>query len=232
MQNELLDTLYDPRFDAIGSLRWRPWVGQGYRTAPRKLLIVGDSCYAQDEKGNFDPETEADFLQDKDTTRRVIGERNLTGEDWRVYTGLCNMLVEGNELEDRKKLWERVAYCYLIQNRVMKTAKDKPQEEDYRYSWPCFLKVVKVLQPTDCLVLGVRNETAFGASMEQAGLQWSLEDYSEPVGGRTKPRYATITCPKNGYTLDLWFMQHPSRCSPPAWREFFQEKMPEAMKMF
>lgn len=64
-----------------------------------------------------------------------------------------------------------------------------------------------------------------------AGGRGSLEVYSKSVGGRTKPRYATITW-KNGYTLDLWFMQHPSRCSPPAWREFFQKKMPEAMKIF
>lgn len=231
MHNELLDTSYDGRFDEIESLRWRPWVGRKYHSAPRKLLIVGESCYAEDKERNPSPETEADFLQDRDTTRGVLN-CNLEKEDtWRVYTGLCNTLVGGNEIEDRRKLWERVAYYYFIQNRVMQTLNDKPQEEDYRHAWPCFLEVVKVLQPTDCLVLGTRNETAFGASMEQAGLGWSIEDYPESVGGRTKPRYATITW-KDGHTLDMWFMQHPSRCSPAAWREFLREKMPEAMKLF
>lgn len=143
------------------------------------------------------------------------------------------MLVGGNEIEDRKKLWEQVAYYYFIQNRVMQTVNDKPNEQDYRHAWPCFLKVVEVLQPTDCLVLGVRNETAFEVSMEQAGLKWTIEKYPEPVpvGGNTKPRYATITWP-DGHTLNLWFMKHPSYCSPEAWREFFREKMPEAMKLF
>ncbi|WP_298062711.1 hypothetical protein [uncultured Rikenella sp.] len=231
MHNELLDTTYDEQFDTIESLRWRPWVGRGYRTAPRRLLIVGDSCYAQDKKGNPSPETEADFLQDKDTTRGVLNCNMEKKDTWRVYIGLCNMLVGGNEIEDRKKLWEQVAYYYLIQNRVMQTVNDEPNEQDYRHAWPCFLEVVKVLQPTDCLVLGVRNETAFGVSMEQAGLKWTIEDYPEPVGGNTKPRYATITWP-DGHTLNLWFMKHPTYCSPEAWRKFFREKMPEAMKLF
>lgn len=231
INHKLLDTSYDTQFDAIESLRWLPWVGREYRTAPRQLLIVGESCYAQDEKGNPSPETEADFLQDRDTTRGVLN-CNLAREDtWRVYTGLCNTLVGGNEIEDRKKLWERVAYYYLIQNRVMQTLNDAPQKEDYRHAWPCFLEVVKVLKPTDCLVLGTRNETAFGFSMEQAGLGWSIEDYPEAVGGNAKPRYATITWP-DGHTLDLWFMQHTSRFSPTAWHEFLREKMPEAMAMF
>ncbi len=124
----MLDTSYDGQFDEIESPRWRPWVGRGYHNAPRKLLIVGESCYAQDEKGNPSPETEADFLQNRDTTRGVLN-CNLEKEDtWKVYTGLCNTLVGGNEIEDRRKLWERVAYYYyLIQNRVMQTLNDTPQ---------------------------------------------------------------------------------------------------------
>lgn len=233
INNKLLDTSYDKPFDAIESLRWRPWVGREYRTAPRQLLIVGDSYYAQDEKGEHDPETGQAFLADRDTTRDLIGGKNghLDGGNWRAYTGLCNTLVGGNEIEDREKLWERVVYYNFIQRRVMQTANDKPNDEDYRHAWTCLLEVLKVLQPTDCLILGTRNETAFGVSMEQAGLRWSIEDYPEAVGGRTHPRYATITWP-DGHTLDLWFMQHTSRCSPEAWCEFLQEKMPEAMAMF
>lgn len=111
------------------------------------------------------------------------------------------------------------------------TISAQPEEEDYRHAWTCLLEVLKVLQPTDCLILGVRNDKAFGTSMEQAGLRWSIEDYPASVDGNAHPRYATITW-QDGHINHLWFMQHTSRCSPEAWHEFLREKIPEAMALF
>lgn len=47
--NNILDKSLDSQFDKIENLTWFPWVGKGYKCAKRKLLVVGESHYLNED---------------------------------------------------------------------------------------------------------------------------------------------------------------------------------------
>ena len=47
--NNILYKSLDSQFDKIENLTWFPWVGKGYKCAKRKLLVVGESHYLNED---------------------------------------------------------------------------------------------------------------------------------------------------------------------------------------
>ena len=44
------DKQFDAQFDKVANLTHYPWIGSGYASAPKRVLIIGDSHYAKDGK--------------------------------------------------------------------------------------------------------------------------------------------------------------------------------------
>ena len=44
------DKQFDSQFDKVANLTHYPWIGSGYASVPKRVLIMGDSHYTIDEK--------------------------------------------------------------------------------------------------------------------------------------------------------------------------------------
>ena len=44
------DKQFDSQFDKVANLTHYPWIGSGYASAPKRVLIMGHSHYAKDGK--------------------------------------------------------------------------------------------------------------------------------------------------------------------------------------
>lgn len=140
---------YDELFDQINELTWYPWIGSNY--TENRLLIVGESHYAQGEDGNIDLVCYNDFLKDRNSTISIV-ERLMNGSSWNFFQNTYHALL-GTENINREAFWSNVAFYNLIQ-RPMQTRKDRPSKADYSCGWDVFYEVLKVIKPSHCIILG------------------------------------------------------------------------------
>ena len=217
--NKNLNLTFDSLFDKIENLTWLPWIGKNYTISNRRILIVGDSHYTVD--GN----DYNDFISNKNTTRNfACGYMN--GEEWKFNKNLRLCLLNVDDKTLLKPLWERIAFYNFIQE-PMKQRDAKPTIEQYKIAWQCFIKIVKIIQPTDCIFVGVRSETCFGSCMDELGIKNSITNMPEIINGAC-PREAFIK--SDEVNLRLLFIKHTSMgFSYNDWHEFLKKEMPEAM---
>lgn len=224
--NTVLNQKFDSQFDKIENLTWYPWIGKDYPDAERKILIVGDSHYTVDEDGNFDEDCYNDFISNKNTTQE-FAESYMNGTEWSFDRNLRLCLLNVDDKTLLKPLWEKIAFYNFIQE-PMKQRDAKPTEAQYKIAWHCFVNLVEIIKPTDCIFIGVRSETCFGSCMDELGLQNSIDNMPEIING-TAPREAFIHI-SNDYCLKLLFIKHTSKYfSYEPWHEFLKKEMPEAM---
>ncbi|MBU4487127.1 MAG: hypothetical protein KKD38_09390, partial [Candidatus Delongbacteria bacterium] len=130
-----LDRGFDKQLNSVKNLTWLPWVGKNYTKSKYKVLIVGESHYADakdDAQKIIDIEK---ALNNKDFTRLCIHEAAIE-ESWRknppTLTNIKRLLLGKSFCGDetREKLWSQVGYYNFIQS-VMGTKKDRPIEISY-----------------------------------------------------------------------------------------------------
>lgn len=151
--------------------------------------------------------------------------------DWgnRTYLNLMEALCNRNIVTENKEMLRKIAYYNFIQRLMDYSCKERPQVEDYRTAWECFLKVVNVLQPTDCIFVGLKSTQAFEEVMNERGIQHSDIEILEVVNN-SYPRKVTIEL-ESGNTLDILFIRHSSAYfSPEQWHEFLKRQLPKMMK--
>ena len=66
------DKQFDSQFDKVENLVHYPWIGCNYASAPKRVLIMGDSHYTVNDEGEFCPEEYDRWLQ-----TRSIQEESL-----------------------------------------------------------------------------------------------------------------------------------------------------------
>ena len=72
--NNILDKSLDSQFDKIENLTWFPWVGKGYKCAKRKLLVVGESHYLNEDSDENNEKRRELLIRDKEHTRNCLYE--------------------------------------------------------------------------------------------------------------------------------------------------------------
>ena len=227
--NTNLNQTFDFQFDKIENLTWYPWVGKDYALSNRRVLIIGDSHYAVDD-GNFDEDCYNDFISNKDTTRK-FAEGYMNGEEWNFNRNLRLCLLNVDDKTLLKPLWGKIAFYNFIQE-PMKQRDAKPTIEQYKIAWNVFVKLLKIIKPTDCIFIGVRSETGFGSCMYELGLkeekEYDIKNMNRKING-TLPREAFIKF-SDEYRLRLLFIKHTSiGFTYSDWHEFLKKEMPEAM---
>lgn len=65
------DKQFDSQFDKVANLVHYPWIGNGYASAPKRVLIMGHSHYAKDGK-EFSQEEYDINISNKEYTRGII----------------------------------------------------------------------------------------------------------------------------------------------------------------
>lgn len=220
---KILDKSFDLEFDKIEELTWYPWVGKDYKNGIRRVLIIGDSHYSAD-KGRFDSECYTDFMSTKQTTKDILTRHLEKGETWNFLRNL------ESTFPDSRNFWSKIAFYNYIQE-PMKTAKGKPTVEQYKVAWRCFAKLVKILRPTDCIVIGTRNDKYSGYMLEELDIKDYINNDDDTLKiSNTIPRHRKIVF-NNSYSLDFFMIHHTAQgYSLNRWYDFLKQKLPEAIE--
>lgn len=203
------------------TLHWQPYLGQNFRNNSKRLLIVGESHYAQgDSDAAF--ERDMDLVNTRDFTQRMIEQTQLQ----RKYTHkpLENLFkaMFGNQIPERSTLWKNIGYYNFIQRTMDYRRQERPSISDFDKGWEAFVEVASVLQPTDCIFIGVEAATSFERMMDKLGVKRTDRLAHTAING-TQPRTASITL--QGSPVKLSFIKHSSAYfSPSEWHAFLVEQ--------
>ena len=92
-------------------------------------------------------------------------------------------LCDRGILSDNKTALSEIAYYNFIQRQMdySKDSKERPNIDDYKIAWKCFLHIIDILQPTDCIFVGVESVTLFEEIMDKYGVQYTGIDVLEKL---------------------------------------------------
>lgn len=222
MNETLLSTDYDKQFAETENLTWYPWIGKNYPNAERKILIIGESHYAENEDGTPDKECKEAFIQNANFTREIIETIAFGENSWNFFKRIEDLF----DVQDKQYFWSNIAYFNLLQTPVLKKDDVKEKKDNYPMGWNAFLEIVNIIKPTDCIVMGLGSDRGFGKVMSEHKLKYSINDLEKITDAR--PRYATIDL-EYKENFELFFIQH-SRTKIEPWKNFLQEKLTDVMQ--
>jgi len=225
MPERIDTTAFDERFRKAKGLTWLPWVGASYavQQEAQRLLIVGESHYVRPKEGEDLRKVIDDHINYPDYTRDVVAEC-LVYQEWpnRTLDTLPKLLFGTNQI-DRERYWGDTAFYNFIQvpmhyNR--EGSPERPSWESFVAGWATFRDVVRILEPSHCLFIGVAALDSFNASMDDLGVPHDSVAWTEKVG-RTYGRRAAVTV--GSTTSTLIGVQHLGKYfSWSAWRDYLQ----------
>ena len=216
----------DSQLKKIPNLSWLPWIGSDYFKNNNRLIIIGESQYAQGKtaiayKEDLTRVSEINF------TRNAVLQTQIQN-DYK-HPALDNLLkaLLGNGFIDKEKLWSEIAFYNFVQ-RVMDYSSfdgkktEQPTTADFDAGWKVFAEVVKILKPTDCIFIGVRAATPFERMMDQLNIKRSDRIAHDKIGN-TNPVSASVEV--DGHITNISFIRHSSAYfSPEEWHSFLEEQ--------
>lgn len=215
---------HDSELNSIPNLSWLPWIGSEYFKNNNRLIIIGESQYAQGETAIAYEEDLAKVTR-IDFTRNAVLQTQI--QNHYKHPALDNLLkaLFGNGSIDKAKLWKNVAFYNFVQ-RIMDYSSfdgkktEQPTTADFDAGWKVFVEVVKILKPTDCIFIGVRAATPFERMMDQLNIKRSNRIAHDKVGN-TNPISASIEI--EGHSTNISFIRHSSAYfSPEEWHPFLE----------
>jgi len=207
MQLDESATQYDADFQRLQNLglTWLPWVGQRFSGRPthKRLLVVGDSHYYK----NQDERKERN--ENRKYTREVVSE-DLVNQEYPTPTlkNISKLLFKTTEI-DHPRMWGDSAYFNIVQ-RLMNYSQEgrepkKPYGDDFIAGWKIFAEIVRIIQPSHCLFIGVSAASTFDVSMESQKLSFEKVSFAPQIG-RVPPRFAKFEIA--GTATKLMFVHH------------------------
>ncbi len=191
--SENMLTSSDDIISQIEGLKWLPWIGVNYHNS--KIMVLGESHY---EDGDNWQENNID------TTRTMIGVR-FNGHRGKLYSIVEKVLLssESPTQAEGHDLWKSVVYYNLVQ-RLMSSIKERPSVEDFDKGWDTFFKLIEIIKPRYCIVLGKASCGRLGYYLNNVETGWE----------RNIPEFYAkekiINLIKNGNKLKLIFINHPT----------------------
>ena len=207
--DELLCLDHDPHLEKIQDLKWLPWIGIDYFTSDERLLIVGESHYLLPEDNPYYEKNKDEVNSpEKDFTRNVVQTFCIDHKKVQPMFDNLNRCLFGKRdmkkitLDMRKAKWQQLAFYNFVQ-RPMENNQKRPTGEDLENGWKVFAELIKILQPTECIFIGV------AAADSSAG--YIVPQQSHPFGwsgvgvwcifrngyGRTSGQYTHARCGRN-----------------------------------
>jgi hypothetical protein len=228
-----VSTEFDKKFEGIQALSWLPWVGEHFpaRALDKRLLVVGESHYvfaASDEelahtiKNHYD-----DPLHTRAICHKVLVART---EPNRTMQTIPKLLCGASRI-DHARLWADAAYYNFIQRPMhfdREGGPERPGWEDFKAGWTMFLEVIRLLQPSHCLFLGVSAANSFHHAMTSAVQSFTGITVGAKIG-RSRIRTARLYLSEK--QVELIFVQHPGRpMSWIKWHDGLRHGHPEFME--
>jgi hypothetical protein len=200
-------------------LKWLPWVGRNYtEQSDVRLLVVAEShYYSESLKAHHG---RADF------TRKVVYECPIAAQWPNRTLGNITRLLPDSEPQEEGAPWTSIAFYNFIQRPMDYLRKERPTWPEFYHCWEVFFNLVRVLEPTHCVFIGVSASRTFDAAAEHAEVSHSKVEWHERIGNA----YGRTCAADCGFgELPIAFVQHAgTHFSWPRWRAFLQEKLPGA----
>jgi len=221
------DESFDSAIKAKGSITWLPWIGTKYKSADNKILIVAESHYAL---GNTQEEVEYNIkssLNDEFFTRECIWESVIDG-DWqnKMTENLHRALVKTNDF-NKNSLWDNIAFYNFVQRPMDYTKKERPQWIDYFNGWKSFIDLVDILNPDECLFVGVESSNSFCYAMESQEIPYEQVEWLDGQGAYGR-KFAFI---RNDKRIPVTSIKHTSQFfSWEQWHQFLTKNAPSLLK--
>jgi len=128
----------------------------------------------------------------------------------------------------RELFWEHVAFYNFIPRLMDYRKKERPMWVDFYNSWDTFIKVIKVIKPTDCVFIGVSASNSFNQAMEELRIKYTPIKWLEGIG-TVYARSSKIEI--DDYELNLTFIQHSSKMfSWSRWNAFLKKQNREIIE--
>ena len=225
----LCDKSFDSQFDDVKLLKRYPWIGRDYSKSNCQILILGDSHYATELKGEFSQEEYDKFCKEKNSTRDVVNcvIKNVCEGDttWRMFKNLIETFTSYTPKEVMH-LWSKVAFYNFIQE-PMKQVNQIPSVKQRRKGWQCFSEVVDIIQPTFCLFIGMRSQYEID-TIKEIGGSYSILSENDSNNG-VRPIFGCIKTQK-GTATQFRIIKHTSRYySPNVWYQYLCDKEKKIM---
>ena len=128
----------------ITHIHFEPWEGLSYAGLVCRLLVVGDSHYADGPRG-------------RDFTQILTADYAAGRLRHRFWTQISQVVSgEPHSQLDREAVWDRIAFYNYVQEIVVARPGEAPPDAMFRCSEPAFFEVLDRLRPTHVLALGNR----------------------------------------------------------------------------
>lgn len=221
-----LSTQEDNNLNKIPNLSWLPWVGSDYFKNSNRLLIIGESQYAQGETAAAYKEDLA-RVNEMDFTRNAVLQTQI--QNHYKHPALDNLLKSlfGNTSINKEKFWKEIGFYNFVQWVMDYSSFNGKKTEqrtiaDFDAGWKVFVDVVKILKPTDCIFIGVSAAMPFERMMDQLNIK-RTDRISHDKIGNTNPISATIEI--DGHSTKITFVRHSSAYfSPDEWNPFLEKQ--------
>ena len=220
------DKQFDSQFDKVANLVHYPWIGSGYASAPKRVLIMGHSHYTIDGKTKEFCQEEYDrCISDKEYTRGIIGCEIGTPGSWSFHKYLEKTFLDEANM-NVEAFWNKVVSYNFIQE-PMKSIHEEPSHADYETAWKCFADVVQIIKPDICIFVGLKYDKGMNA-LDGENIKHFIKDF-DIIINRSKPKFGEFQF-KDGYKLPFYMIHHTSMLySPQLWHDFLNKEIPEVV---
>ena len=220
------DKQFDSQFDKVANLTHYPWIGSGYASAPKRVLIMGHSHYTID--GNTKEFCQEEYdrcISDKEYTRGIIGCEIGTPGSWSFHKYLEKTFLDEANM-NVEAFWNKVASYNFIQE-PMKSINEKPSHADYETAWKCFANVAQIIKPNICIFIGLRNKEGINI-LDEINVKHSIRYFDTKVN-KSWPMVGDLKF-EDGYKLPFYMIHHTSMFySPQLWHDFLNKEIPEVV---
>mgnify|MGYP005849652785 CR=1 FL=1 len=205
---------YDEKFNLLvnKNLTYLPYIGTNFLKSTPKILVVGESHYA-------DNENTVELHKDKNLSRAVINSKakENSNSTFRNF----NKAILGNDKSNTSELWDNLAFFNLIQ-RPMTTVKHRPIKKDFIEGWQSFFDVIEIIKPDDIIFIGVKASNYLRHSVKSSNYKIKSFKKDSKVG-RTYPRNVIIN--NLDRDLNITFIQHSSKFfSHEKWHKYLTDR--------
>ena len=220
------DKQFDSQFDKVANLTHYPWIGSGYASAPKRVLIMGDSHYTIVEKTKEFCQEEYDrCISDKEYTRGIIGCEIGTPGSWSFHKYLEKTFLDEANM-NVEAFWTKVASYNFIQE-PMKSIHEEPSRADYETAWKCFANVAQIIKPNICIFVGLRNKEGIDI-LDEINVKHSIRYFDTKVNN-SWPMVGDLQF-EDGYKLPFYMIHHTAQYySPQEWYDFLNKEIPEVV---
>lgn len=220
------DKQFDSQFDKVANLTHYPWIGSGYASAPKRVLIMGDSHYTID--GNTKEFCQEEYdrcISDKEYTRGIIGCEIGTPGSWPFHKYLEKTFLDEANM-NVETFWTKVASYNFIQE-PMKSIHEEPSHADYETAWKCFANVAQIIKPNICIFVGLRNNEGIDI-LDEINVKHSIRYFDTKVNN-SWPMVGDLQF-EDGYKLPFYMIHHAAQYySPQEWYDFLNKEIPEVV---